>query len=57
MLVDVRDRTPAAIDQGTSLKDFIATQPTADSDATWGNGFLNSAKFLTIVYKNLADPS
>ncbi|PZD75176.1 Metallo-beta-lactamase type 2 [Acaryochloris thomasi RCC1774] len=54
MLVDVRDRTQAAIDKGTSLEDFIASKPTADYDEKWGQDFMSPEKFLTIVYKDLA---
>lgn len=54
MLVDVRDRTQAAINKGTSLEDFLASKPTADYDETWGKGFLSGEKFLTNVYKVMA---
>ncbi|RMG09609.1 MAG: MBL fold metallo-hydrolase, partial [Cyanobacteria bacterium J055] len=54
MLVAVRDRTQAAIDAGMSADDFIASNPTADLDVTWGNGFLSPEQFLRIVYEDLA---
>lgn len=53
MLVVVRDRTQAAIDAGMSADDFIASNPTADLDVTWGNGFLTPEQFLRIVYEDL----
>ena len=55
MLKTVRDRTQAAINQGISLADFIASKPTADYDDSWGNGFLKPPQFLTIVYTDLSD--
>ena len=55
MLVAVRDRTQAAIDQGMSLENFVASNPTADYDATWGKGFLSPKQFLTIVYTHLSN--
>jgi len=54
MLIAVRDRTQAAIQQGQSLEAFIASNPTADLDPVWGKGFLSPAQFLTIVYKDLS---
>ncbi|MGB3239506.1 MAG: MBL fold metallo-hydrolase [Geitlerinemataceae cyanobacterium] len=53
MLVVVRDRTQAAIVAGMSADDFIASNPTADLDAIWGNGFLKPEQFLRIVYGDL----
>jgi cyclase len=53
MLVAVRDRTQAAIVAGMSADDFIASNPTADLDAIWGNGFLKAEQFLRIVYDDL----
>lgn len=54
MLLDVRSRTRTAIQNGTTLADFIVSQPTADYDKAWGKGFLSPEKFLTIVYQGLA---
>ena len=55
MLLDVKQRTENAIAQGLTLEQFIASNPTSDYDATWGNGFLTPAAFLTIVYESLAE--
>lgn len=54
MLTTVRDRVQAAIDEGMSMEDFIASEPTADLDADWGKGFLKPEQFLQIVYTDLA---
>lgn len=56
MLVAVRDRTQGAISQGLSVDDFIASNPTADLDTTWGNGFLKPEQFLRIIYQDLSTP-
>ena len=52
MLVDVKLKTEQAIAQGLSLEEFIASNPTANYDATWGQGFLEPEQFLTIVYQS-----
>ncbi|MGK7895923.1 MAG: hypothetical protein AB4368_31060 [Xenococcaceae cyanobacterium] len=54
VLVAVRDRVSQAIAEGTSVEDFIASNPTADFDETWGNGFLSPEQFLRIVYADLS---
>ncbi|MBE9030371.1 hypothetical protein IQ266_11575 [filamentous cyanobacterium LEGE 11480] len=54
MLVNVRLQTEAAIAKGQTLEQFLASQPTADYDKAWGDGFLNPKAFLTIVYQSLA---
>lgn len=53
MLVDVKSKTETAIAQGLSLEEFIASNPTAEYDQSWGQGFLNAEAFLTIVYNSL----
>ncbi|MGF1515408.1 MAG: hypothetical protein ACFB5Z_17145 [Elainellaceae cyanobacterium] len=41
MLGDVRVRTERAIADGLTLEEFLASDPTADYDDAWGQGFLN----------------
>lgn len=53
MLVDVKSKTENAIAQGLTLEEFIASKPTAEYDASWGNGFLKPEDFLAIVYQSL----
>ena len=43
----VREKAAEAFRNGMSLKDFVASQPTADFDAKWGDPSL----FLKLVYK------
>ena len=54
MLVTVRVRAESAIAKGLTLEQFIASNPTAEYDEQWGNGFLTPEQFLTIVYQDLA---
>lgn len=54
MLITVRERVKAAITQGISMEDFIASKPTADLDSSWGKGFFSPEQFLQIVYTDLA---
>ncbi|MDY6938981.1 MAG: MBL fold metallo-hydrolase [Cyanobacteriota bacterium] len=54
MLVTVRDRVSEAIAAGMSVDEFIASNPTADLDEVWGNGFLSPEQFLRIVYEDLS---
>ncbi len=55
MLGNVRVRTERAIAQGLTLEEFLASDPTADYDDAWGQGFLTPEQFLTIVYQDLAE--
>lgn len=55
MLIAVRGRTMAAIAMGMSLEEFIASNPTAELDEAWGNGFLTPEQFQTIVYSDLSE--
>jgi cyclase len=54
MLKAVRDRVKAAIEQGMSMEEFIASKPTADFDPVWGQGFFSPEQFLQFVYNDLA---
>ncbi len=55
MLVDVRDRASEAIDEGMTLEEFLASDPTADLDEAWGGGFMDPEAFQTIVYTDLSN--
>ena len=52
MLQDVQDKVNNAIASGLTLEEFIASQPTAQYDASWGKGFINPTQFLTIIYQD-----
>jgi len=53
MLATVSARIKAQIKEGKKLEDAIAAKPTAEYDAVWGKGFLPSAKFVDMLWKNL----
>jgi len=54
MLVTIRDRVQRQIAAGASLRDAIATRPTAEFDATWGKGFVKPDQFVEILYTSLS---
>jgi len=54
MLMTVRDRVRSAIARGTSLEEFIATDPLADLNGKWGGGFIEPSRMLAIVYADLS---
>ena len=54
MLVDVKTKTEDAIAQGLTLEEFIASDPTAEYDDSWGQDFINPEQFQTIVYQSLS---
>jgi hypothetical protein len=54
MLANVRDRVRAAHAAGDSVDAFIASKPLADLDDEWGDGFMETERFLRIVWRDLA---
>ncbi len=57
VLVTARDRVAAAIAEGKSMEEVVASRPLAEFDATWGSGFIKPEDFLKIVYTSLAASS
>jgi cyclase len=53
MVGTVRDRVQRLKADGKSLQDAIAARPTAEFDATWGNGFVKPDQFVEMVYTSL----
>jgi len=53
MVATVRDRILALVRQGKSLTEAASARPTAEFDAKWGKGFVNSDFFLDLVYNDL----
>jgi glyoxylase-like metal-dependent hydrolase (beta-lactamase superfamily II) len=53
MLVAVRDRIYSQIRAGKTLNEVLASKPTRQFDATWGQGFLKPEKFAEIIYDSL----
>ncbi|HSC14177.1 MAG TPA: MBL fold metallo-hydrolase [Gammaproteobacteria bacterium] len=53
MLVTVRGKIQALIDQGMSEDEVVAAAPTAEFDAAWGQGFMNPENFTRFSYQSL----
>jgi cyclase len=53
MLVAVRGKIQALIDQGMSENEVVAAKPTAEFDAAWGQGFMNAENFTRFSYQSL----
>jgi glyoxylase-like metal-dependent hydrolase (beta-lactamase superfamily II) len=53
MLRAIQDRVAALKKQGKSLDEVIATKPTADFDAKWGDFVINGRTFTTLVYQGV----
>ena len=52
MLIVVRDRVIDALDAGMSLEEFVASRPTAQFDATYGDP--GHALFLPVLYSQMS---
>ncbi len=57
MLVTVGRRVREAVEQGRSLEEVIASRPTAEYDARYGQGFMKPAMFVGVLYRDLASPT
>jgi glyoxylase-like metal-dependent hydrolase (beta-lactamase superfamily II) len=53
MLVKVRANIQSLIDQGKTEDETFAAKPTAEFDATWGQGFMNPEQFTRFAYQSL----
>ncbi|HKM66287.1 MAG TPA: MBL fold metallo-hydrolase [Candidatus Acidoferrum sp.] len=53
VLADIREKVAALKKQGKSLQEIIAAKPSARTDAEWGQGFMNPARFLALVYQGV----
>lgn len=56
MLQTVRGRIKASIQRGETLEQLLAAKPTADLDASWGQGFMKPEQFVSLVRASLIDP-
>ena len=56
MLTIIRDRIAHMVDEGMSLRQVRAAQPTLDYDGRWGadSGFWTTAQFIETVYNELS---
>lgn len=53
MLVAVRDRIQALMDQGKTREEIVAARPTAEFDPEWGGGFLEPDRWVAIVHAGM----
>jgi len=53
MLVEIRDRVQALIDQGMSREQVVAARPTAQWDEELGNAFIKPDQLAIFVYNSL----
>lgn len=54
MLKTIRDRVRQQKAAGRSLAQTLATRPTAEFDASLGNGFIKPDQFVTMVYQSVS---
>ena len=53
MLVKISARIHDQLRARRTLEQVQASKPTAEFDATWGNGFLKPDRFVEMLYKNM----
>jgi glyoxylase-like metal-dependent hydrolase (beta-lactamase superfamily II) len=53
MLVHVRERVQELVAAGRTMNQTVATAPTSEFDAKWGNGYLSGKVFTEILYSSL----
>ena len=54
MLVDIHQKVSTLKGQNKTLKEIVASKPTADYDAKWGGFVINGDTFTYLVYRGLA---
>ncbi len=53
MLEAIADRIQELVDQGRTLEEVLAAQPTAPWDEVWGQNFMTPERFVRLVYGDL----
>ena len=53
MLATVHERLLVFLEEGKSLEEVVAAEPTADLDEVWGGGYFRAADFLGFAYTSL----
>ena len=56
MLVTVGRRIREGVDSGRNLEEVLASRPTAEFDARYGQGFMTPTRFVGILYRDLTPP-
>jgi len=51
--VHVRERVQDLVAAGRTMNQTVATAPTSEFDAKWGNGYLSGKVFTEILYSSL----
>jgi glyoxylase-like metal-dependent hydrolase (beta-lactamase superfamily II) len=54
LMVLAHERVGAAISDGKSLEDVVASRPLSEYDEEWGGGFITPEGFLKIAYSSVA---
>ena len=57
MLVTIGRRIRESVEQGRSLEEVIGSHPTAEFDERYGQGFMTPARFVGVLYRDLATPT
>lgn len=55
MVATVRDRVAARVEAGESLEQVLAAAPSAEYDEAWTWSFIDAEKFVTSIYRSLAE--
>lgn len=53
MLVVMRDRIQALLDQGKSVEEIVAARPSAEFDAAWGKGFMKPDQWVGVIAEGM----
>jgi hypothetical protein len=53
VLAEIRDKVAKSKKQGKSLEQVVAEKPGAITDEEWGQGFINPAAFVLLVYRGV----
>lgn len=54
---NVRDRVRAMVEEGRSLNEVLAADPSAAYDAEYRQGFIDPERFVTSIYRSLTTES
>jgi len=55
VLITMRDRVKAAMDEGQSIEEILAAKLGADRDEEWGSGFINGERFVNFIFATVGN--
>jgi len=55
VLITMRDRVKAAMDEGQTIDQILAAKLGADRDEEWGSGFINGDRFVDFIYSSIGN--